>query len=315
VGDILRNAGTPCTHLTDDVFICGATREDCQAHLDKAVAILQRLGWRLQRSKVTPPAQQMTFLGVEIDSVTCRLSIPHDKLSNYLRALRQRLRDAAAGHIHAQDLESDLGKLGWVTEVMVAGRARLQALRKCLPPGWHHHRHKAAAVVLTDEAMADLQWWVQYLEHAQHHPVWVPFWTQDPPLHCRTYSDASGDIGFGLIVGDQFFQGLWAESPTILDQSSGFKELAPILLALLHLPAEANGKLVVVTTDNLSNVISINKGACRSEHSAVVLRLIMELAAHQQICLIADWCPRDDLELLDEISKHPWTAGQVVAYQ
>jgi hypothetical protein len=315
VGALLRAHGIPNVHLTDDIFICGATAEECWANLNRAVAILRKLGWRLQQEKIIPPSQRLPFLGIMIDTIECRLSIPQDKLASYLRSIRRRLQEHAdTGHVHASDLESDVGKLGWVSEVMVAGKARLYALRKALPQGWHRHRHRAAAVVLSAEALADLQWWEHYLSHSQDNPLWVPFWTQEPPVHCRTYSDASGDTGFGLILGDQVYQGLWAHTPAILEQSSGYKELIPVLMALLHLPAEANGKIVVVTTDNMSNVISINKGACRSQQSARVLDLIMDLAASRQIYLIGDWCPREELELLDEISKEPWSSGHLVLY-
>lgn len=315
VGAILRAHGIPNVHLTDDLFICGATKDECQRNLDRAIAILQQLGWRLQLEKVTPPAQEMVFLGIMVDTVWCRLSVPQDKLDNYLRSVRQLLSDVAAGHVHAQDLESMVGKLGWITEVMIAGKARLHELRKSLPPGWNHNRRHAAAVTLSTGAIRDLQWWAQYLQHSYHNPLWVPFWTKHPPLHCRTYSDASGDVGFGLVIEDQVFQGLWSTRPETAAHSSGVKELIPVLMALLHLPTSADGKVVVITTDNLANVISINKGACRSADSASTLAQIMDLAAARQIYIIADWCPREHLELLDEISKEPWSEGDVVMYR
>lgn len=85
--EILRYLGVPNTFLTDDVFICGPTREACQKNLDKAVQVMTQLGWRLQMDKVTPPAQQMVFLGIEIDSIRCQLSLPEEKLMQYLQSV------------------------------------------------------------------------------------------------------------------------------------------------------------------------------------------------------------------------------------
>jgi hypothetical protein len=294
----------PNVFLTDDLFACGATAAECQARLDLAINILVRLGWKLQEDKILPPAQRMPFLGVSIDTIDQRLSIPQEKLENYLRAIRRTITDEAAGHLMAKDLESLIGKLTWVVEVMIAGKAHIWPLRQSLPHGWYHHRRIHATAHLGQEARNALLWWDRYMTKALHHPFWVPFWTHSTPLHCRTFSDASGEIGFGLTVGNEVFQGLW--EPETIARSSGYKELIPILLAVYRLGSDARGKVVVVTTDNLGNVIAINKGSCRSPQSYYLLGLIMELAAEKQIYLVADWSPRETIDCMDEISKEPW---------
>ena len=100
------------------------------------------------------------------------------------------------------------------------------------------------------------------------------------------------------------FQGLW--EPATIGQSSSYKELIPILLAVYRLGPEARGKVVVVTTDNLGNVVAINKGSCRSPQSYQILVLIVDLAAEKQIYLVADWSLRETTDCMDEISKEPW---------
>jgi hypothetical protein len=187
---------------------------------------------------------------------------------------------------------------------MIAGKAHLRPLRNVLPSGWSHHRHLNTTVTLDDEAMAALQWWDAFIDRAVHHPLWVPFWSHSTPVHCSIFSDASGEVGFGLSVEDKVYQGLW--QPAALPQSSGYKELIPVLLALQQLGPRASGKIVVVTTDNLSNVLAINKGICRSPESQTVLAAIMDLAAARQIYLVADWCNRERNEYMDKVSKEPW---------
>lgn len=310
---ILRANGIENVFLTDDLFICGPSAEECQALLDKAVLILLRLGWKLQEDKITPPAQCMPFLGILIDTVQQRLSIPQDKLDNYLVSIRRLLADAAAGQLLAKDLESLVGKLSWVVEVMVAGKAHIWPLRQSLPHGWYHHRQLRATVTLGTAAKTALEWWAQYIEIALHHPLWVPFWTHQAPVHCRTFSDSSGDVGFGLTLEESVFQGLW--DPAILDESSSYKELIPVLLAIYQLGPEAHGKIVVITTDNLGNVIAINKGSCKSPQAYKILSLITELAATKQIYLVADWSPRETIECIDEISKEPWGSEALTIFE
>ena len=88
----------------------------------------------------------------------------------------------------ATDLESLVGKLTWVVEVMIAGKAHIWPLRQALPHGWYHHRRLHATIRLGVAAHAALVWWEQYMAQALNHPFWVPFWTHSAPLHCRTFS-------------------------------------------------------------------------------------------------------------------------------
>jgi hypothetical protein len=134
----------------------------------------------------------------------------------------------------------------------------------------------------------------------------MPFWTTQPPLHCSIFSDASGDIGYGLVVNNTVYQGLWSD--TVKPASSGYKELVPILLALSLLGPEADGRIVIVSTDNIGNVFSINKGSSLSVESHRLLTRIFDLAAERRIYLIGDWVPRDYNTFCDALSKYPWVA-------
>lgn len=246
----------------------------------------------------------MTFLGIHIDTITCRLSIPEEKLSFYRRQIIQALSDDLNGTLTVKTIESILGKLNWYCEVLIAGRARLRRIRRCVPGGGRYHPYSSMRVSLSPGAREDLSWWEEQLLLASHQPRFVPFWTQQPPVYCNIFSDSAGEVGFGLVLGDEVYQGLWCEET--IKESSCFKELVPILLALDRLPPEANGKVVIVNTDNLSNVFAINKGTCASEDLYPILFAITELAASRQIYLLANWIPRETMEFCDGISRYPW---------
>lgn len=326
---ILRHMGIPNVFLTDDVFLCAPTREACQRNLDKAVEVMLQLGWRLQMDKVTPPAQQMVFLGIEIDTIRCRLSLPEAKLMQYLQSIlnavrlptsimacqgRQthstlspwvmcaQLEDHANGCLRYKDLESLIGKLNWIAEVLIAGRARVRRLSSCLWMGKSHRRNYSMAN-LSAGALEDLKWWSALLSDPDTVKIWVPFFTQTPPVFASTFSDAAGDVGYSLIINQTVYQGLWAEG---VPDSSGFKELMPLLLAVQQLGEEARGRIVLLTTDNVGNVYAINKGSCKSDLSYSLLARIFEIAAKKQIYLVADWVPRDFNNFSDAVSRYPW---------
>ena len=304
VATILRKRGVPVVFLTDDLFICGETQEECQRHLDHAVKILLELGWRLQQEKITAPAQRMAFLGIVIDSIACNLSISEEKLEHYGRSVERALGDARLGQLAVKDLESLLGKLAWYCEVLIAGRARLSRIRACIKGGVGYRPHPHSKVRLSKEAIEDLRWWSGQFSMQVSQPRLVPFWTEQTPVYCDIFSDAAGDIGYGLVLNGKAYQGLWR--PEILGASSGYKELVPILLALQLLPQEANGHVIIINTDNLSNVLAINKGTCKSEDLYEILFVITELAADRQLYLIANWVPRESNEFCDGISRYVW---------
>jgi hypothetical protein len=301
---ILREQGVPNVFLLDDFATVGNTEEACQHNLDKAIKIFGLLGLKLNPAKIVAPSQVMEFLGVLIDAIRRRVSLVPEKMALYDQHVGLTLAAHEDGSLTVTVLESQLGKLGWFSEVLVAGRARLSRIRACIPGGGNYRPHPHKKISLSPEAQADLLWWREQLQMAADHPRFVPFWTDKPPVFCNIFSDAAGDVGFGLVVGDQVFQGLWQKE--VLGQSSCFKELVPILLAIEVLPAEANGHIVVINTDNLSNVYAINKGSCKSPDLYELLFTITELAAERQLYLIANWVPREHNEFCDGISRHPW---------
>lgn len=306
---LLWEEGIPNIFMTDDFRVFGDTEAECQARLDRAVEIILSLGLRLQEIKIMPPAQRMPFMGILMDSVARRMSLPPHKGANYSRVIDRVLDDHDNCHLLVSTLESLVGKLGHSCEVVLAGRARLYRIRKCLPPSPHGHQkkrrgHSSGLTTLTPGAIEDLVWWREQLAADAHAKVWMPFWSSQPPVLCSIYSDASGDVGYGLVMGERVIQGLW--QPDVKSKSSGYKELIPILLALELLGPEANGRVVIITTDNLANVFAINKGQCKSEDSFPLLFRIMELAASRQIYLVADWVPREHNVFQDVISKYAW---------
>ena len=301
---ILREEGVPNTYLIDDFATVGSTEAECQRNLDKAIEIFGRLGLKLNPAKIVSPSQVMEFLGVLIDAVHRVVSLVPEKMALYDQHVGLTLEADEEGTLVVNALESRLGQLGWASEVLVAGRARLSRIRACIPGGGNYRPHPHKRVSLSPEARADLLWWREQLQMAAVNPRSVPFWTDKPPVFCNIFSDAAGDVGFGLVVGDEVFQGLWQKE--VLGQSSCFKELVPILLAIEMLPPEANGHIVVINTDNLSNVYAINKGSCKSPDLYELLFTITELAAERQLYLLANWVPRERNEFCDGISRHPW---------
>ena len=65
----------------DNFLIIGATHDQCQLAYDMLSQLLQDLGFSISEHKLVPPTQCLTFLGVQLDTIACMLTLPADKLA------------------------------------------------------------------------------------------------------------------------------------------------------------------------------------------------------------------------------------------
>ena len=64
----------------DDFFVKADTLQDCLAAMNTLISLLRKLGFHINWKKVIDPTTRITFLGIEIDSITMCLRLPDEKL-------------------------------------------------------------------------------------------------------------------------------------------------------------------------------------------------------------------------------------------
>ncbi|KAN0022941.1 hypothetical protein ACTFIU_009024 [Dictyostelium citrinum] len=83
---MLRELKVSVIAYLDDLLIIGSTKEECLSNLDKTMELLVKLGFKLNLEKsVLEPTQSITFLGLQIDSVSMQLLVPKEKKSVFKR--------------------------------------------------------------------------------------------------------------------------------------------------------------------------------------------------------------------------------------
>ncbi|KAM9967310.1 hypothetical protein ACTFIR_007550 [Dictyostelium discoideum] len=71
---ILRDINVSVIAYLDDLLIVGSTKEECLSNLTKTMDLIVKLGFKLNLEKsVLEPTQSITFLGLQIDSVSMKL--------------------------------------------------------------------------------------------------------------------------------------------------------------------------------------------------------------------------------------------------
>jgi hypothetical protein len=134
-------------------------------------------------------------------------------------------------------------------------------------------------------ARADIKAWLIFLDNFNGVTM-IPDsdWTSSCTL--KLYTDAS-NLGFGGVLGSQWFQGRWPPNWTVTEggKNIALLELVPIVLALEYWGNILTGRKIVLMCDNMALVHIINKqSTSHHEIMELVRRLVVTCMLNN--CLI-----------------------------
>ncbi|KAM9985665.1 hypothetical protein ACTFIZ_012359 [Dictyostelium cf. discoideum] len=90
---MLRDINVSVIAYLDDLLIVGSTKEECLSNLKKTMDLLVKLGFKLNLEKsVLEPTQSITFLGLQIDSLSMKLLVPKEKKKSVIKEIRNFLK-------------------------------------------------------------------------------------------------------------------------------------------------------------------------------------------------------------------------------
>ena len=138
-----------CVHYLDDFLFWGPPAcPSCWTASDKAMGLCEKLGLPVAPAKTVGPSTVLTFLGIEIDSMSQELKTSADKLTQL--HLTQQHHRASTKH----DLQVLVGLLSHAAAVIRPGRAFIRHFidAEKLP---HHQSHK---VCLNVGCWTDIAW-------------------------------------------------------------------------------------------------------------------------------------------------------------
>ena len=154
---LVQKGITNLLHYLDDFIFVSKSLGEAKSKMRTLVATFASLGVPLEPSKLEGPASCLTFLGIELDTVTLQLKLPNDKL---LR-LKEALATAESKKcMSKQNLRSLTGLLQHAVKVVRPGRPflhRLYALQQVGTRPSHHIRLNAAA-------QGDIMWWYVFVD-------------------------------------------------------------------------------------------------------------------------------------------------------
>lgn len=252
-----------CAHILDDFFFVAPSYSRASTDLNQFLACMADIGVPMKSSKTVLPCTTISFVGIELDSISMEKRLPLDKLEKIRNLLAYySVRKA----ITLKELQSITGLLSYACAVVAPGRPFLRRLTD-LMIGLRKPHYKRR---LNKEARADLQAWRIFIDHFNGKSLFLQdVWLTSDQIHL--YTDAS-NVGFGGFCGRYWFSEQW--NGTSSSHHINIKELFPIVLAIELWGASMLNKCILFHCDNLSVVHIINK---QTSKDRVLMRLVRRL--------------------------------------
>ncbi len=226
------------------------TQEQLCDHRDLVLRHLSQLGLRVnwEKSKLSP-AQRISFLGVELDSVSMKARLTEERAQSVLNCLSS-FRGRTV--VPLKRFQRLLGYMASTAAVTALGLLHMRPLQRWLHsrvPRWAW-RCGALRVNITQECHRSFSPWTDLAF------LWAGVPLEQVSRHVVVTTDASS-TGWGATCNGQAASGLWT-GPRLLWHINCL-ELLAVHLALRQFRPLLLGKHVLVRTDNTAAVSYINR--------------------------------------------------------
>ena len=238
------------------------------------------------------PTRSLTFLGIEVNTVTHIASIPLGKIDSYKKDVLILANKAGCA---LRELKSVIGKLQLVCTVIPSGRCFLRRLHDLTRGKVKPNSH----VFLPIWAKEDLLLWVKFLDIYNGRSTFNFRWQ----LNSSTlrFTTDSSKKGYGGIFRNQFIQGLFPESWQ--EFNIAILEIYPIF-ALVHIfgPTIPNSHLLF-RCDNEAIVYVINNKTSKDPYIMKILRPLILVLMENNIIFFAQHVPGKNNDICDALSR------------
>ena len=192
ISAILHRYGIRMLRYLDDWLILAESRTTCLQARDRLLQVYEELGLQVNlRKSSLIPSQDMTYLGMQIQSVRFIAKPTETRVANLLKIIEEFL---SSPDPPAALWRCLLGHLSSLTLLVKGGMLRMRSLQIRLRSRWDF-RDELLCIPWDPLCQEDLLWWYWAIQRREGVDLSLPV----PDL--SFYSDAS-DVGWGAIVGE-----------------------------------------------------------------------------------------------------------------
>ncbi|KAI2654607.1 ORF V: Enzymatic polyprotein [Labeo rohita] len=298
----LREMGIRVCNYLDDWLILAHSLELVCTHREVVLNHLAQLGLRVnwEKSKLSP-VQRISFLGVELDSISMSARLSPERAQSVLRcAATLRCRSM----VPLKQVQRLLGHMASAAVVTPLGLMHMRPLQHWLHtrvPRWAWRRG-TLRVGITPSCRKTLSPWTDLAFLRSGVPL------EQVSRRIVVTTDAS-KTGWGAVCNGQAASGVWT-GPRLLWHINCL-ELLAVLLALKRFRPLVQGKHVLVRSDNTATVANINhQGGVRSFRMSRLARHLWLWSQHRLRSLRATHIPGKANRVADSLSRQVSLGGE-----
>ncbi|XP_063049771.1 uncharacterized protein LOC134444364 [Engraulis encrasicolus] len=270
-------------HLLDDFLLIDFPANQDSTVLDTLRNVFTAIGVPLSPEKTMGPATSLEFLGIMLDSVEMKASLPEEKLVR-IRGICDSF--SAAASVTKRELLSLLGHLNFAMRIIPQGRSFISRLLDLA----HSVPGLSDMVTLDDGCRSDMRFWTMLLNHWNG----ISFFyntDHDSSASLELFTDAAPSVSFGGFHAGAWFAERWPHD--FLEFASGslssaLFELYPIVVACLLWGSGWCRKRITFFCDNTAVVDILCKGRSKCPKiMALLRRLTWQLVVHNFVVTAA----------------------------
>ena len=260
----LRHKGIRLLNYIDDWLICANSAQEVALHTKVTIAHLQTLGFSLNWEKsVLVPSQQITYIGVSLDSTTMMAHLSQERIDNFLSCLAL---FQCGRKITYQTCMKMSGLMASAIYLIRLSRLSMRPFQRWMlslqvPPS-----QGGRIVTVSQHCMATLAPWTA--------PSFLSQGVRMGEVVSRKLITTDASLsGWGATFEGRTARGLWSQE--LQTNHINYLELMAIFLAVQHFEQWIVGCHVLIRTDNTTAMCYVNKQGGLS--SPVLDRLACEL--------------------------------------
>lgn len=285
-------------HLLDDFLLVDFPSNPTSTALNTLRSVFLEVGIPLSPEKTQGPCTSLEFLGIALDSVAMRASLPDEKLSR-IREICASL--SANSTMSKRDLLSLLGHFNFAMRIIPQGRSFISRLLDMA-----HSVPKLSDLITLDSGChSDLRFWLELLNNWNGMSFFYNDFSESSPS-LDLFTDAAPSVGFGGYHKGEWFANEWPRA--FLDFASGFEssalfEMYPIVVACILWGAGWCRKRITFFCDNAAVVAIINKGRSKCPKLMALLRRLTWQSVTGNFVISATHVPGQSNVLADSLSR------------
>lgn len=312
VVEFLRDSGCLSVMAYVDDFLLTSSKARMTRDLQFLVNTLDRLGLCVNREKsCLIPSEVVSYLGFDIhcarEGLPPMIFVPRAKVSKLKQDISRALNRAK---VSARLLARLAGRCISMMAAVFPAKLKLRNVYRLL----NSRRSWDEAMAWSSEAREDLMWWIGSLD-GWNGRLLVPPATCDLQLS----TDAS-ETGWGATLSTAVVQtasGCWR--PEVSAETSNFRELLAVYLALLSFANLLEGKTLEILSDNVTVVALINNLGSSDRRLDAIAQNIWAFAFDHRLMLVAHHISgilNVEPDALSRVPlRHEWTLHPLVFRQ